>query len=308
MEREVRCCGASIADTLGRQRFESIFNWLFIIEGLMTTVNSLMHATLIGGKGFIGRHLHQQLIGLGWSCCVPERADKDFTNGDLGHVFYCAGLTADFRQRPYETVEAHVHFLTYVLQNCRFTSLTYLSSTRVYAGAAATNEDAALTVRSHLPGDLYNLSKLMGESLCLNSGRSVRIVRLSNVYGIEMSSQNFLSEILMTATKEKKVQFLSAPDSQKDYICIRDVVHYLPLIAGLEKNEIYNLAQGKNVSNWTLAEFLQNRGVQCSFAGNAPRISFPVIDTTRLRSNFGVFSSDLENDLPALFTHYSEKI
>ncbi|MES2049028.1 MAG: NAD-dependent epimerase/dehydratase family protein [Pseudomonadota bacterium] len=270
-------------------------------------MNSIPKATLIGGKGFIGKHLHANLLSLGWDCDVPERDDPDLFLSDLGHVFYCAGLTADFRQRPYATVEAHVALLAKVLQHCSFTSLTYLSSTRVYAGANKTDENAELKVRSQEPGDLYNLSKLMGESLCLNSGRPVRVVRLSNVYGTGMPEQNFLSEILSAAASEKAVVFRSAPESQKDYICIEDVVHFLPLIASHGQIGIYNLARGKNVTHLEIATILHSLGVPCSFEANAQNIQFLEIDTKKMQQDFGLMQHDLASDLPALLKNYCEK-
>jgi nucleoside-diphosphate-sugar epimerase len=273
---------------------------------------TMPHATLIGGRGFIGRHLHAQLRELGWTCYLAERADKTldttlFTQ-DLGHVFYCAGLTANFRQQPYATVEAHVELLSKVVQNSQFTSLTYLSSTRVYAGASHTGENAPLLVRSHEPGDLYNLSKLLGESLCINSQRPVRIVRLSNVYGQAMPAQNFLAEVLTMAATEAHVHFRSAPQSQKDYVAIQDVVHYLPIIAQHAKSQIYNLASGENSSNAEIAAFLQTCGVPCSFEKDAPSIVFPRIDVTKLHTEFGNTMHQLANDLPQLYSHYCETL
>ncbi|MFZ6846395.1 NAD-dependent epimerase/dehydratase family protein [Undibacterium sp. RuTC16W] len=265
------------------------------------------HASLIGGQGFIGRHLQAYLLESGWSCYVAEREDAALYQADLGHVFYCAGLTADFRQRPYATVEAHVQLLASILQQSRFTTLTYLSSTRVYAGATATDENASLAVRSHEPGDLYNLSKLLGESLCLSSQRPVRVVRLSNVYGENMSGQNFLSEVL-AAAKQGSVRFRSAPHSQKDYIAVQDVVHYLPLIALQDKSGIYNLASGRNLSNAEIAASLRDQGVDCDFEKDAPVITFPVIDIAKLRAEFGAPQHDLANDLPQLYSHYCETL
>lgn len=270
-------------------------------------MNSTPKASLIGGKGFIGKHLQLKLLDSGWTCYVPERDDPNLFKTDLGHVFYCAGLTADFRQRPYATVEAHVEGLAKILQHCTFTSLTYLSSTRVYFGAESTDESAELKVRSHEPGDLYNLSKLMGESLCLNSARPVRVVRLSNVFGPDMPAQNFLSEILSVAAREKKMMFRSAPQSQKDYISIEDVVHFLPLIAIQGETGIYNLARGRNVKHLEIASILKRLGVRCDFEGNAPSLQFPVIDTSKLQQYFGMAQHDLAIELPALFKTYSEK-
>lgn len=272
----------------------------------MSVPTAAMHATLIGGHGFVGRHLQVQLRSLGWTCDVPLRDDVSLFQRDLGHVFYCAGLTADFRQRPYDTVEAHVALLSNVLQQASFLSLTYLSSTRVYAGAATTDEDVTLQVRSHVSGDLYNISKLMGESLCLNSQRDVRVIRLSNVYGLHMPTQNFLSEVLASAAKDKCVVFRSSPQSQKDYIAVQDVVRCLPIIAQHGEAGIYNLASGCNVSNAEIASILQRQGVRCEFQNNAPDILFPTMNVAKLHALCGASHHELATDLPTLYSHYCE--
>jgi len=266
---------------------------------------STLRATLIGGHGFIGRYLQAQLRSLDWTIDAPLR-DASLAGCDLGHVFYCAGLTADFRQRPYDTVEAHVTMLSEVLRHSTFSSLTYFSSTRVYADAPSTNEDAILQVRSHIPGDLYNLSKLMGESLCLSSQREVRVVRLSNVYGAGMQRQNFLADVLTAAAKDKYIVFRSAPASQKDYIAVQDVVRCLPLIALHGSCGIYNLASGVNVSNADIAAILQKQGVRCEFQDNAPDISFPSINIAKTSTLCGAPHHQLATDLPTLYSHYCE--
>ncbi|MFZ6755935.1 NAD-dependent epimerase/dehydratase family protein [Undibacterium sp. Ji50W] len=262
-------------------------------------------ATLIGGRGFIGRHLYQALQATGWNSYVAEKADPRLMDEDLGHVFYCAGLTADFRQRPYATVDAHVHLLSGILQHSRFASLTYLSSTRVYAGATSTDEQAALTVNPQLAGDLYNISKLMGESLCLSSQRNVRVVRLSNVYGQGMPEQNFLSDILRDAAGSKKLLFRSAASSEKDYIAVADVARCLPLIATAGETGIYNLARGHNTSHASLAAQLQALGVACAFEDQAPELRFPQISTTKLNALCGSMQGDLNTELPVLFNYYA---
>lgn len=265
-------------------------------------------ATLIGGYGFVGRYLDAHLRATGWTCEAISRNDKEIPQRHLGHVFYCAGLTADFRERPFDTVEAHVSYLAQWLKFAKFDSLTYLSSTRVYANAASTSENATLLVNPAVAGDLYNLSKLMGESLCLQSGRSVRIVRLSNVYGLQMPEQNFLTEILSGAVRDKHVRFLSAPESEKDYISVRDVVTVLPRIALEGGGGIFNLASGVNVSNQMIADFLTKAGVVCDFELNAPSIKFPRIDTQKIEVKFGGRTCDLVRDLPSLLQHYGEAI
>ncbi len=264
-------------------------------------MNTSVQATIVGGRGFIGRHLAHALRVQGWQVDVAKRQDAKLFAQELGHVFYCAGLTADFRQNPYATVDAHVTMLANLLEYSSFTSLSYLSSTRVYAEASSTEESAALRTRPEVPDHLYNLSKLMGESLCLQSGRDVRIVRLSNVYGRGMPQQNFLQAVLSEAYAQKSVRFLSAASSSKDYISIEDVVRAIPHIALNGRKDIYNLAQGTNTSHQEIADWLSAQGIVCSFAQDAPVTCFPVIDMRKTSSLCGAAQSNLLQDLAPLF-------
>ena len=94
----------------------------------------MRQATVIGAFGFIGRHLSRHLQRQGFDVHEASRDERSWPDGSLGHVFYCAGLTADFAQRPHDTVDAHVALLDRVLRQQRFASLVYLSSTRLYDG------------------------------------------------------------------------------------------------------------------------------------------------------------------------------
>lgn len=270
--------------------------------------------TVLGAGGFIGSQLAaglKQQEGVA-SVYAPSRqagvdiADKILTR-DLGHVFYCIGLTANFRERPYDTVEAHVCLLRRLLEQGQFESLTYLSSTRVYEGASATHESTIMQVSPENPGHLYNLSKLMGESLCLNAGRRARVVRLSNVFGCSMPPQNFISRVLKEATSVGQVRFLTAAHSAKDYVSMNDVVRWLPQIALHGTHQIYNVASGINLSNAEIASLLEQKGVRVDFEEEAPVWSFPVIDTSRLVQEFGSAQSCLAGEFEFLFDCFTNR-
>lgn len=249
--------------------------------------------TVLGSGGFIGSQLARVLEQEhGGAVNIPARhalasASAELFQYDLGHVFYCIGLTSDFRSHPWETVEAHVCLLRQLLQGGRFETLTYLSSTRVYEGATHTEETTPLKVLASNPGHIYNLSKLMGEALCHAKGKSAKVVRLSNVFGRGMSKQSFLSQVLQEASVSGKVHFLTAPVSAKDYVSIHDVLHWLPRIALDGQQPVYNVASGQNTSNAEIATALEKLGVTVSYADHATEWSFPAIDTRRLNEEFG---------------------
>lgn len=271
-----------------------------------------MKFTVLGATGFIGRNLVEFLRTQNLIVNAPDHHQPDWLkqllSDDLGHVFYCIGLTANFRQRPFDTVEAHVCLLKKILEQGRMDSLTYLSSTRIYENAVGTDETTMLQGIPSNPEHLYNISKLMGESLCLASSNKTKIVRLSNVYGNDINSQNFLTSVLKEAVQNSSVQFLTTPQSSKDYISITEVVRLLPRIAIDGVHSLYNLATGQNTTNANIAIGLEREGVKTSFSEDSKHWSFPKIDVARLNSEFGLVANTLERDLPNLLNYYRLKV
>lgn len=271
-----------------------------------------MKFTVLGAGGFIGNHLAKALKDIdGAVIYAPQRQGKsdifdEVLRQELGNVFYCIGLTANFRNQPYDTVEAHVCMLKRLLEHGKFESLTYLSSTRVYEGAPTTQESAVLHASPENPGHIYNLSKMMGESLCFASGRNVRIARLSNVFGIGMSKNNFIGQILKSAVDTGHIDFLTTPDSAKDYISIADVTQWLPKIALSGKHAIYNIAHGQNTSNMEIARFLEQKGFSVHFAKDAETWSFPDINTSRLVNEYGVPQHSLLKEFDSLLNSFAQ--
>jgi nucleoside-diphosphate-sugar epimerase len=184
--------------------------------------------TVLGATGFIGSNIVSKLVNDGEQVYAPERGE-DFENNDLGDIIYCIGMTADFRTKPFETVDAHVCVLNRILKKCRFNSLTYLSSTRVYINAskAVAEENDKILVDPFSSDELYTLTKLTGERLCLSSGKNVKIARLSNIYGSDLNSDNFLADIVRRIYNDGEFTLYSSLSSAKDYLFIDDAVNYL---------------------------------------------------------------------------------
>ena len=184
----------------------------------------------------------------------------------------------------------------------RSNSFLLLSSTHVYARASSTHEEAALPMRPGEPSDLYGLTKLAGETLCLASpNRTVRVARLSNVYGIGMPEETFLGRIIRQGQSTGRVIFRESPASTKDYVNIASVVRILPLLTTMGRERIYNVAAGRNTSHAALAHALRDIAAwHTSFAGGSGTARFPAIDTTRIDAEFGRTDSDLAADLPTL--------
>ncbi|MBL8492386.1 MAG: NAD(P)-dependent oxidoreductase [Rhodocyclaceae bacterium] len=265
-----------------------------------------MKFTVLGATGFIGSHLVASLEAAGHRVAAPARGDPSVFSDDLGHAFYCIGLTADFRRRPFDTAEAHVCLLAEVLKRARFDSLLYLSSTRVYGRSESAHETALVAADVGDSGDLYNLTKLLGESLCLHGGREgVRVARVSNVYGGDFDSDNFLASILRDAIDDGKVVLRTSADSAKDYLSIGDLVALLPRIAVGGRHRIYNVASGVNLSHRQILQRLSEiTGCRFEVPADAQAMRFPPIRIDRIREEFGFGAVSLLDDLPSLVEQF----
>jgi nucleoside-diphosphate-sugar epimerase len=259
------------------------------------------HYSVLGADGFVGSSLVRHLQDRGHSCDAVHRNDR--VPKRFGHLIFCIGVSSDFRTRPFDTMEAHVSVLAQLLRGNCFESFTYLSSTRVYLGVTvgeAAREDMPLTINPSDPNDLYNASKLAGESLCLAINNPViRVVRLSNVYGADDRSDNFLTVILRDVITRGHATLFNAMSSEKDYISIVDVVEALELVPLRAVSRLINLGSGRNVSNRELAALiLRYTGCEVRVLPNAPELRVPKIAVDRLIRELDIRPRDIVDEFP----------
>lgn len=255
--------------------------------------------TIFGASGFIGGTVARSLEASGHEVLCLGRADWPESAVSLGHGIFAIGLTANFRDNLTATARAHVSVLCDALDRYSYDSFLYLSSTRVYMGAESTSEDAPLVVPIDPVDRVYNLSKLTGESLCLARGASTfRVARIANVVGPGDAAVNFLPSLLDDVRRNGHVLIRSGRDSAKDYIDVGDVSRLLEEIALRGNHRLYNVASGVNVSNRQIAALLEARlGARVEFARGAPTLTYPVVNTTRIREEFGFDALPFETSL-----------
>jgi nucleoside-diphosphate-sugar epimerase len=247
--------------------------------------------TVLGSGGWIGSALVADLQHRGRRVLPVGRAElAEWLAGSdcQGPVIYAIGLTADFRQRPHATAQAHVGLLSEVMQRQGLNQLLLLSSTRVYGRSAETSETTALPCLSSDPSDLYNLSKLLGEALVLQDPRAgFKVVRLSNVVGSGQPASTFVGSLLAEALEQGEASIQQPADTAKDYVSMADVVRLLPLIAEQGRHRIYNLGSGFNISHALVATWMCDQGLSvhclCEATGG---LSFPSLTIARLNQEF----------------------
>ena len=138
------------------------------------------------------------------------------------------------------------------------------------------------------PGDLYNVTKLAGEALCLSDPRpTVRVARLSNVYGIGMREETFLGQVLREgqATGNVVLRKPAAPRrtmSASQRWCRLPAGHRRPAAP----RGLYNVASGATPATTPLPASARIAGWHIGLTPNAPAVRFPPIDTARLDTEF----------------------
>jgi UDP-glucose 4-epimerase len=265
--------------------------------------------TVLGASGFIGRRLVAALCTSGASCYAPQREETAaLFERELGSVFYCIGLTADYASRPFDTIEAHVGLLSAILSRASFKRLIYLSSTRLYdgLGAAICGEDADLVLNPANPRHSYDFSKALGENLCLTaSGGRAKVARLSSVYDDAPDAAGFLPSLLRRLARERKFVIDSASGIVRDYVYVGDVVNGLIKFSSEQVGEIVNIASGENISNGEIVDILNAQGYQIQLQRQSKRETRPVCDVAKLRA-LGVAPLSLRLYLQRVVTFRAE--
>jgi UDP-glucose 4-epimerase len=233
---------------------------------------SVQNILVLGGLGFVGRHLCRLLSHEGITVyslghgTLPEQEIKDwgisywvnssitfdalseaFKNIHFSAVVHCAGSGAVSLsyQQPLEDYHRSV---TSVLAGLEFVRTTQSKKTRfVLASSAAVygNNNSVLTESSELnPISPYGLHKLAAENICAEYSSyfnvNCSIVRLFSVYGEGLQKQ-----LLWDAANKFKngiCEFFGTGKEMRDWIHVEDAVQILSEAAKAPQDtfEIYN--------------------------------------------------------------------
>lgn len=248
----------------------------------------MVRFTILGASGFLGGSLAARLSAEGHQVSRPSRNELlSLQDRDLGHIFYCLG-TDNSKKNPYGAFQSHIGYLAQVLRFCAFSSLTYVSSTRLYLGAQCSHEESELKI---LPDDgnaIFNTMKLVAEQLCFaHDTPTVRVVRVANLIGFAPNGISLIPVLVKDALKNGRMTLTISAQSAKDYIALDDALDLLPRIALEGKLRCYNVASGVNATLGEIVSIIGNEIPSIPvWQSNAATVVFPVIDIHRIRSEF----------------------
>lgn len=191
--------------------------------------------TVIGGSGFIGSHVADQLSDAGYHVRIYDRSptawsrpDQEMIVGDLlepdklakavagAHAVYNFAALADLNlalDQPLKTVEVNILGNVHVLEACRLNSVkrfVYASTVYVYSRE----------------GGFYRCSKQASEHYVEEYQRAFgldyTILRYGSLYGPRADAGNGLLRVVRQALESGVVRYQGSADAMREYIHVDD--------------------------------------------------------------------------------------
>lgn len=260
---------------------------------------NMKRALITGISGFVGRHLREELLRVGWDVYGFDirAAGENVFIGDLSDrallsqvmldcqpdaVFHLAGIIKSQDPQAYYTSNLFgtLNLLDAVMQMDKRPKVVLASSSAVYG---LTKSARPITERSPLrPVTEYAVSKIAQETAALRYyyafGLDVVIARMFNLLGPgqspDLACSAFARQIALAEISEQNEIVTGNLDAKRDFVDVRDAVRAFVLLA--EKGaagQTYNVCSGTAVAiQQCLQEMMSQSQKQLSARVDAARV------------------------------------
>ena len=191
--------------------------------------------TVIGGSGFLGSHVTDELSMRGYAVTIFDRApspwvkpDQRMVMGDMldcstladacegaRYVYHFAGIAdiGEATANPYQTIKANVLGATAALEvarNSHIERFVYASTMYVYSAA----------------GSFYRASKQAAETIIETYSEAFdldyTLLRYGSLYGPRAQDWNGLRGYVRQVIQEGRLEYPGSGDERREYIHVRD--------------------------------------------------------------------------------------
>ena len=257
----------------------------------------MIKALVTGGAGFIGSHLVDKLISLGYEviCIDNEFADNekfywnanaknikaDITKYDeikkfFDSVDYVFHLAAESRigpaiKNPSKAAEINILGTCVVLQCSRENNIKKLIYSSTSSGYG-TNSSPNIETQADNCLNPYSVTKVSAEKICSMYTSLYKlptvIFRYFNVYGERAPTRGQYAPVIGIFQRQKKagesLTIIGDGEQRRDFIYVGDVVEANILAATKTIDEeyygqIFNVGSGKNISINEIAKLIHNK-------------------------------------------------
>lgn len=267
-----------------------------------------MHELVItGASGFVAKHVIDRLTQLDYNITPVSRRRfenviqvKNYKDTPPGDTLIHLAENPDRR-------EVNRLGKCYVEQSCEIMkSLTDKFNGRViYASSAAIYGDKNIfpySIRAPIHvTDIYSESKVVNEKIVLDAGGTV--LRLSNVYGIGMSPNNVMCDIIRQL--EHNYIVLNDTSAIRDFVSVTDVASLIGKLLKSEYRGIVNVGSGVPITIGELAKVFiklnNQKNNKVISREKTSKLSVNVLDIAETQTHFDWAPSlDFENNLKIL--------
>lgn len=260
----------------------------------MSCSNNKGAAVITGAGGFLGRHVlacllasGRQVVGLSRQRLEGMTMIESYANAPA------AGFLIHLAEEP-DRGKVNQWGSAYVAQSNRTIrtlaerfgkNLLYASSGTVYGDKSDHPHGVASRTDA---SDFYTRSKLINEEVVVDAGGIV--VRLSNLYGSGMSSNNVMSDIVRQIPGSGPIKVRDASPI-RDFLHVTDAALAIELLLQSGFSGIANVGSGVGITIQSLArlalEVAGEDGREVESTSPAPRHSANVLDISETRRIIG---------------------
>jgi UDP-glucose 4-epimerase len=223
-----------------------------------------MKCLVTGSEGFIGKNLVAALERRGnqvirWDIKI-DRDILDMSEGYLPEVDVIYHLACvnqmEATKNPAENIHTNIGGTWNIAELARNidAKLIYTSTASVYG------QKSRLPIKRTAypePKSDYAVAKLAGEHFVVNSGCDYTILRLSNVYGPNQTTENpycgVIGRFIEAAIEKKPLHVIGDGRQSRDFTFVDDVL----LTRAVDRSGLFNVSHGDDVSINSLVSALQ---------------------------------------------------